>query len=86
MKFSVYWNMKAIAEFERVSAAHPAPEVVRQESTWFDYSLRRIPGDLGESRAGNARLWFGDHLGAYFTVDDNTLRVQILAVGPARRG
>jgi hypothetical protein len=43
------------------------------------------PRDMGESRGGNARLWFWDRLGIYYTVDVHTMTVRVLLVGPARR-
>jgi hypothetical protein len=40
---------------------------------------------MGESRAGEARLWYWDVLGVYYTVDYAALAVTVLLVGPARR-
>ena len=40
---------------------------------------------MGESRWGAHRVWYGDTIGIWYTVDDATMTVRVLAVGPARR-
>jgi hypothetical protein len=51
----------------------------------MDSILRRYPNAMGESRERNERVWYADVLGIWYRVDDQTMRVTVLSVGPARR-
>jgi hypothetical protein len=63
------------------------PARIREAAEWIDYSLRRIPTDMGESRQTDRfRLWYSDVLGVYFHVDSDISRVLVIDVGPAKRG
>ncbi len=85
MTYSVTWKLTAIQQLDRLTAAAADPQSVRQAAAFIDYALRRDPRNMGESRAGNARLWYWDVLGVYYTVDYAALTVTVLLVGPARR-
>jgi len=47
--------------------------------------LRRIPNNVGESRADKYRLWYEDVLGIFYAVDDAAMTVNVLLVGLSRR-
>ncbi len=85
MTYIVTWSASAIAELNRLEQAAPDRESFRQASIVIDYNLRRMPRDLGESRDGNERLWYGDAFGIYYSVDSNAMTVRVLAVAPSRR-
>lgn len=85
MTFIVTWAVSALQELARVESAAAVPESVHQARDWVDYTLRRIPLDVGESRDENYRLWYGDVLGIWYQVNTDAGTVRILAVGPARR-
>jgi mRNA-degrading endonuclease RelE of RelBE toxin-antitoxin system len=85
MTYIVRWTASAVAELHRLEQAAPDRDSFRQASVWIDYGLRRIPGDLGESRGGRDRLWYGDLLGVYYQVDADAMTVLVMAVAPARR-
>ena len=86
MTFTVTWSLVALTQLPQIQAAHGDPQAVDQAVQWADYTLRRIPMNVGESRASvSERLWYGDVLGVYYRVDDENYRVRIISVGPARR-
>ena len=85
MTYTVLWSPTSIQQLTRLTAAATDPGSVHQAAAWIDYALRRVPRDMGESRGGLTRVWYGDVLGVLYTVDDNAMRVQVLLVGPARR-
>jgi hypothetical protein len=86
MTYAVTWALAADALLNRLIAAADDPDRIRQAAAWVDYSLRRHPTDLGESReTPGERLWYGDVLGVYYSVDENARTVTVLSVGPARR-
>lgn len=85
MTYTVVWSLAAIQQLGAVAASAGDPPGVRQAAAFVEYALRRMPRDVGESRSGNARIWYEGTLGVYFTVDDVQFRVEILLVGPARR-
>jgi plasmid stabilization system protein ParE len=85
MTFIVTWSPGALAELARVAAAVGDPKAVDQATVWIDSILRRVPLDMGESRAGKDRLWYSDLLGVYYRVDDEKMTVRVMAVGPSRR-
>jgi len=51
----------------------------------IDWAFRRTPRDMGESRSPGFRLWYEDVLGVFYRLEETNLRVEILAVGPARQ-
>jgi mRNA-degrading endonuclease RelE of RelBE toxin-antitoxin system len=85
MTYAVVWMATAVRQLGQIAAAATDPRSVQQAADWVDYTLRRAPSDMGESRGGNERVWYGDVLGVYYEVDDATTTVRILLVGPARR-
>jgi hypothetical protein len=85
MTYAVLWSPTSIQQLTRLTAAAADPDSVRQAAGWIDYALRRVPQDLGESRSGAVRVWYGDVLGVLYKVDDAAMKVQVLLVGPARR-
>ena len=85
MTYTVVWKFTALQQLQAVTAAAIDPAAVRQAAVFVDYALRRAPLDMGESRTGNARLWYWDVLGVYYKVDDVAMRVEVLLIAPARR-
>ena len=85
MTYLVTWSMEAYQQLVRLEAAAEDPARIRKAGEWLDYALRRIPLDLGESRAGTDRVWYGDVLGVWFRVDTDAGTVKVLDVGPSRR-
>lgn len=86
MTYTVTWSLAAIEALAQLVASADDPERIRRASEWVDYSLRRHPFDLGESRVSlRHRLWYEDVLGVYFIADRDRLTVRVISVGPARR-
>ena len=85
MTYIVTWTVAASHHLAVLVANATDPASVRQAAAWVDYTLRRIPLNVGESRIRGNRLWYGDVLGVYYHVDEDNLRVRIISVGPARR-
>lgn len=85
MTYAVVWTMSAIRQLNLLVAVASVPSAVQEAARWVDYTLRRIPRDVGESRRPGRRLWYSDVLGVYFKIDETTMRVTVLGVGPARR-
>jgi hypothetical protein len=85
--FAVTWSGAAIQRLAHLEATADDPARIRKAAEWIDYSLRRTPTDMGESRQTDRfRLWYADVLGVYFYVDRDTSRVRVIDVGPAKRG
>jgi hypothetical protein len=85
MTFSVVWSGTAVRDFNAVLANADDPAVVQAAAARVDYLLRRMPRDLGESRAPGFRLWYEDVLGVFYRIEEGALRVEVLFAGPARR-
>jgi hypothetical protein len=85
MTYSVVWSVFALQELTRVEQASDDPAAVRAAASRVDFALRRIPGDVGESRSPGYRVWYGDILGVYYRIDEAAMRVEVLFAGPARR-
>ncbi len=85
MTYTVTWSFAAYQAIAELTAAAVDPLSVDRAGQFTDYSLRRFPSDLGESRSGRFRLWYGDVLGVLFEVDDVALTVRVVLAGPARR-
>lgn len=85
MMYSVIWRMTAIRLLSEVTARAAEPSVIDQAASHIDQMLRRMPRDMGESRDIGYRVWYADVLGVYYHVDEATLTVEVLLVGPARR-
>ncbi|MFO0852094.1 MAG: hypothetical protein U0871_26550 [Gemmataceae bacterium] len=92
MTWVVTWAAATSAEIVRIAALRGDPAAVDQAVQRMDWVLRRYPTDMGESRVPalravgpDLRVWFGDVLGVLYQVDDVAMRVEVLAVGPARR-
>jgi hypothetical protein len=83
--YSVIWTMDAVYECDRLERSAVDPAAFRKAAAEVDFVLRRLPLDVGESRSGTNRLWYGDLLGIYYRVDEAAHTVRILAVAPARR-
>ena len=86
MTYTVTLLPAAVRRLNQLIAAADDPGRIRKATDWVDYSLRRHPTDLGESRNWpGERLWYEDVLGVYFEVDTDAMTVRIISVGPARR-
>ncbi len=84
--YSVTWAGGAIQRLAHLQAAANDPERIAKAAEWVDYTLRRTPTDMGESRATEQfRVWYSDVLGIYFHVDRNASTVRVIDVGPAKR-
>jgi hypothetical protein len=85
MTYAVVWSVFALQEVTRVEQTAFDPAAVRAAAARIDWSLRRTPLDMGESRAPGFRLWYEDVLGVFYRIDEAAMRVEVLAAGPARR-
>lgn len=85
MTYSATRAVAALAELAAIAGVRGDPKAVDQAAQWVDYTLRRIPLDVGESRNPGERLWYGDVLGVYYLVDDRAMTVRVQSVAPARR-
>lgn len=85
MTFSVVWSLVALQEVTRLESIADDPARVRAAQDRIDWALRRTPRDMGESRSPGFRVWYEDVLGVYYSIDEVTLRVEVLFAGPARR-
>lgn len=85
MTYAVIWAATAVVELGRIAARLPDPAEADREAAWMNTILRRYPHSMGESRWGVHRVWYGDAIGIWYTVDDAAMTVRVLAVGPARR-
>src|SRR5436305_11065419 len=56
MTYAVTWALAAVQELSRIESASADPAGVRKAGEWVDYTLRRIPLNVGESRFGPYRL------------------------------
>ena len=82
----VTWALPVLQEIQRLEAAADDPTRIRRAVDWVDYTLRRTPTDMGESRSSErVRLWYGDVLGVYYHVDRDALTVRVQAVAAAKR-
>ena len=64
--YAVTWMMDAVYDSERLERSAADPVSVREAAAKVDTVLRRLPLDVGESRSGTNRLWYGDVLGVYY--------------------
>jgi len=85
MTYAVIWRLSAVQQLADAVANAGDPAVVREAAARLDYFLRRLAPDLGESRAPGFRLWYTDHLGVFYRLDEDAKRVEVLFAGPARR-
>lgn len=86
MIFAVTWHLEAVLLLERLIAEAEDPDRIRKAAEWMDWSLRRHPLDLGESRNHpGERLWYEDVLGLYYEADREAMTVRVISVGLARR-
>jgi hypothetical protein len=85
MRFTVTWKFSAVEQLNAVVASAADPAVVREAAARVDFMLRRMARDLGESRAPGFRLWYEDVLGVFYSIDEDTMRVEVLFAGPSRR-
>jgi hypothetical protein len=85
MTYSVVWAAAMVQELARIQAAAADPAAVAAAANRIDFALRRTPHDMGESREPGFRLWYEDVLGVRYRVNDDTMRVEVVAVGPSRR-
>jgi hypothetical protein len=85
MTFTVVWSLFALQEVTRIEQAADDPAAVRASQDRIDFALRRMPRDMGESRSRGYRLWYEDVLGVFYRIDEEAMRVEILAAGPALR-
>jgi hypothetical protein len=84
--FAVTWSGAAVQKLAHLEATSDDPARIRTAAQWVDYTLRRTPTDMGESRQTDRfRLWYSDVLGVYFHVDRDTNHVRVIDVGTARR-
>jgi hypothetical protein len=85
MTFTVTWTITAIQQLGQIIGSAADPISIQRAAEFIDYVLRRVPRDMGESRARNARLWYEDNLGVYYTIDEESMIVNVLYVAPTRR-
>lgn len=85
MTYIVTWAVAAQLQLGRIAATLADPDEAEREALWMDTILRRYPLSMGESRWGKFRLWYGDKIGIWYSVDDTAMTVRIVSVGPARR-
>jgi hypothetical protein len=85
MTYVVTWSATALSLLARVAATFPDPGDADREAVWMDSILRRFPANVGESRFGRFRVWYGDVIGIWYRVDDVAMTVTIISAGPARR-
>jgi hypothetical protein len=85
MTYTVIWSMTAIQRLGQLVGSAENPQSIQRAAEFVDYLLRRVPKDMGESRNRNARVWFEDVLGVYYTIDEDRMIVNVLLVGLARR-
>ncbi len=85
MMFSVIWNMRALLQLQRIELESGRADAIQQAVAYVDYTLRRYPLDMGESRDGTDRLWYSDVLGVYYGVFDETGKVVVFDVAKAIR-
>ena len=77
MNYSVLWKVRAIEQLNGITASAEIPERIRDAASRVDYTLRRMPRDLGESREPGFRLWFEDVLGVYYRIDEDAVSVEV---------
>jgi hypothetical protein len=85
MTYTVIWRLSAVQQLADAVANADDPASVREAAARLDYFLRRLAPDLGESRAPGFRLWYTDHLGVFYRIDEDAMLVEVLFAGPARR-
>ncbi len=85
MTFSVVGVASMVQELGRLQAAAADPASVAAAANRIDFALRPTPHDMGESREPGYRRRYEDVLGVRHYVDDETMRVEVVAVGPSRR-
>ena len=85
MSYSVVWRPPAFLELERMAMGMANAQPLRDAASHVDFTLRRTPHDMGESRAGTERIWYWDILCVFYDIDERAKRVSVLFVGPARR-
>lgn len=78
------WSLHALQALTALKSVDD-PARIRAAEDRVDWALRRTPRDLGESREPGFRLWYEDVLGVYYRIDENSMRVEVLYAGPARR-
>ncbi|MCU0704126.1 MAG: hypothetical protein MUF18_09145 [Fimbriiglobus sp.] len=84
--FAVTWSGAAVQRLAHLEATADDPTRIRTAAQWADYTLRRTPTDMGESRASERfRVWYSDVLGLYFHVDRDAATVRVIDVGLAKR-
>jgi hypothetical protein len=87
MTFSLYWAFDVFTALQRLEAAADDPARIREAVNSIDFTLRRTPADMGESREHrDRRVWYSDVLGVLYEIDYARMRVEVLAVGLANRG
>lgn len=85
MTYSVVWTVSEVQHLTRIEQAAADPAAVRAAANRIDYALRRTPHEMGESRDPGYRVWYEDVLGVWYRIREDVNRVEVLAVGPARR-
>lgn len=86
MTYSVSWVVSALNDLTAVAAARGDSRSVDEAAKWVDYTLRRHPYDVGESRQSlDIQVWYGDVIGVLYLVDSDATTVRVMAVAPARR-
>jgi hypothetical protein len=84
--YAVTWSGGAVQRLAHLQAVADDPARIAKAAEWVDYTLRRTPTDMGESRVNEQfRLRYSDVLGVYFHVDRNAATVRVIDVGPSRR-
>ncbi len=85
MTWLVRWNLTAHSEVDRLVREDAVPPRIKQASEFIDYTLRRYPYDMGESRnSKHQRNWYGDVLGVFYEIDEATQTVTVYSAGLSR--
>lgn len=85
MTYIVTWSTAAFHQLSQLEAAADDKQRIRKAGEWVDYTLRRVPVDMGESRDVGFRVWYGDVLGVYYHVDQDAMKVRVIGVALSRR-
>jgi hypothetical protein len=83
MTFSVVWSLTALQTVTGLEQSADDPARVRAAQDRIDWTLRRTPREMGESRDPGFRVWYEDVLAVYYRIDEVALRVEVILAGAA---
>ena len=85
MNFIIVWSDAAIQDLARIWLQVSNRNAITRASNQIDQVLSQNPQYVGESRAGNERVFFEDPLGVRFEVVIDDMIVTVGAVWLTRR-